>query len=313
MNLFYLRKLIHIKVFKETEKDITMKIIVCFLLITLSQGVPYEPHAIASIRCRFGKYYKDVGNQPNCNLLGVSCPEPDFYCHGDTTEQNGFCCKKDNPCRTGSPFHVGGDAPSCLGGEFRCPAGYACVGTAYTSSVCCRVSDFPLSIPSEPVILECVADGRTYRPGQVFTNIHGDRCTSSPFCTYVPLGTRYTPGQRFVAEDGCNECWCEVNGRIRCTSDIPCHGPDSHGHGSHPPGQLYCNYGDSHYGPRQSFTSPDGCQQCTCGTDGNPICSPRPCIRVPGNIPRVPKIPRVPNLPSLPDHGHGHGHGHSHK
>lgn len=42
-----------------------------------------------------------------------------------------------NPCTTGAPYHVEGDAPACLRGDFRCPHGYTCVGTAYSSSVCC--------------------------------------------------------------------------------------------------------------------------------------------------------------------------------
>ena len=49
-------------------------------------------------------------------------------------------------------------------------------------------------------------------------------------------------------------------------------------------GQLYCTFETIHYSRGQTFTSSDGCQQCTCGNHGRVSCQARPCNRLPGNI-----------------------------
>nr|XP_022309729.1 von Willebrand factor C and EGF domain-containing protein-like [Crassostrea virginica] len=307
------------------------------LVITFTKGVPWEPATLFSLRCPYGKHYKEIGNQPNCNLLGVDCAEG-YFCSGDTQDQNGYCCKTRNPCPSGAPYHVGGDAPPCLSGDFRCPAGFTCVGSAYTSSVCCPATGHIGPYPSNPAV-GCVADGRLYQPGEVFYNRAGDRCTcrrtgtasceqshdhlpSSSGTGYCSaLGRRYYPGQRFVAADGCNECTCLPTGQVDCTS-YPCASfATDRRHGT--PGQLYCTFETIHYSRGQTFTSSDGCQQCTCGNHGRVSCQARPCNRLPGNI-GIPRnlgiqgfhdntgiqLPLQPRPVTGIDHGHDHGHRH---
>lgn len=42
-------------------------------------------------------------------------------------------------------------------------------------------------------------------------------------------------------------------------------------------GQLYCTFEDIHYSRGQTFTSTDGCRQCTCGNNGRVSCQRRQC------------------------------------
>lgn len=274
---------------------VTVRIAVFLATFHIALGIlnPWEPEVDPALRCPYGRHHTEIGNQANCNLLGVSCTEG-YFCSGDTQDKNGRCCKTHNPCTTGAPYHVEGDAPACLRGDFRCPHGYTCVGTAYSSSVCC-----PGSGHSGPYIpdhsnqgLGCIADGGLYQPGEVFYNIAGDRCTCTitgratciPNSHKLPSGAdryctafdrSYRPGQRFVASDGCNECTCEPDGGIQC-SRYPC--PDfsvDRRHGT--PGQLYCTFEDIHYSRGQTFTSTDGCRQCTCGNNGRVSCQRRQC------------------------------------
>ena len=44
------------------------------------------------LKCPYGKYFKDIGQQPTCNPFGQSCP-PGYYCGAGPADQPGFCCK----------------------------------------------------------------------------------------------------------------------------------------------------------------------------------------------------------------------------
>ncbi|XP_062621659.1 uncharacterized protein LOC134283227 [Saccostrea cucullata] len=91
-------------------------------------------------------------------------------------------------------------------------------------------------------------------------------------------GKFYKVGQSFPAGDGCNRCTCRSNGQVICTliacdtmcvkvicTLIAC--------------VTRCSYNYRAYKPGQSFPSIDGCNRCTCGTDGRVSCTERACIR----------------------------------
>ncbi|XP_048754109.2 kielin/chordin-like protein [Ostrea edulis] len=332
-----------------------MLILVLFVscaFVTFCSGVSYVPPKSPLLRCPYGKYHNDVGGDPICSLLGVTCPKG-YFCSGDNKNQNGFCCKTHNPCITGNPYNVRGDAPPCRKGNFRCPIGYSCVGTAISSSVCCPVSD---GRPGHTGV-RCLADGRTYQVGDTFRNRAGDRCTcqysgrstcvshpipaSSVYCRY--LNRQYTTGQRFVAADGCNECRCRSDGTVRCTDQSRCHVDSSSS-------RLYCTYHGERYLAGRNFPASDGCNECTCRMDATYTCTSSPCHRRQdrrdgsptsgqvyctyegihysrgqsfshsdgcnrcscGRDGRVNCTTRSCRAPRVID-DHGHGHGHSHK
>ena len=77
-------------------------------------------------------------------------------------------------------------------------------------------------------------------------------------CTYN--GERYKLGVSFSDKDGCNECFCNADGDISCTTAI-C-GP-------------LCEYGGEIYEAGTSF--PDGCNECSCDLEGNVSCTDAVC------------------------------------
>uniref|UniRef100_K1QYY3 Uncharacterized protein n=1 Tax=Magallana gigas TaxID=29159 RepID=K1QYY3_MAGGI len=186
------------------------------------------------LKCPYGKYYKHIGKPPTCNPFGQSCP-PGFFCGAGPADQPGFCCKSDNPCKLGEPYSRNGDAPHCLGKSgISCPRGYTCIGTKTSSSVCCKGCTYKGKsyFPSDTFydkngqICTCGEDGsvRCRKPA----NCNGCTCRSNgiAICTLrvcpkkcIYYGKKYSPGDKFQAKDGCNECTCskDGDGTISCT------------------------------------------------------------------------------------------------
>jgi hypothetical protein len=56
-----------------------------------SSDIPQTPDYL---KCKNGKYYKDIGQRPSCNPFAQSCPAG-FSCRGGPADQPGFCCKSE--------------------------------------------------------------------------------------------------------------------------------------------------------------------------------------------------------------------------
>lgn len=61
-----------------------------------------EPEVDPALRCPYGRHHTEIGNQANCNLLGVSCTEG-YFCSGDTQDKNGRCCKSEETAKETAP------------------------------------------------------------------------------------------------------------------------------------------------------------------------------------------------------------------
>jgi len=101
-------------------------------------------------------------------------------------------------------------------------------------------------------------------------------------CTYA--GKVYMVGASFPCMDGCNTCTCTANGVSGTTKGcpdasatcydangkiIPC-GVDG--------GTIQCMYDGKPYPAGASFPSSDGCNTCSCTTDGMIACTLKACI-----------------------------------
>ncbi|XP_048743523.2 kielin/chordin-like protein [Ostrea edulis] len=225
-----------------------------FAIVSLIHGRSYYPQTPDYLKCRYGKYFKDIGQRPTCNPFAQSCPSG-FFCGGGPADEQGFCCKSKNPCKLGNPYTRNGDAPHCLGANgVRCPRGYACIGTKTSSSVCCR---------------GCTYHGQSYQPRQIFQNSVGQRCTCGEdgqvTCSNSPVtcranGREYKVGESFRQD--CNGCTCRSDGQIVCTL-IAC--------------ETNCYHNGKKYSKGESFPSTDGCNTCTCGSNGSVGCTKISC------------------------------------
>jgi len=83
-------------------------------------------------------------------------------------------------------------------------------------------------------------------------------------CTYN--GTARAPGSTFPANDGCNSCFCGMDGQVSCTL-LDCIGD----------GGNSCFYGGQPYQVGDSFPSTDGCNSCGCSPTGAVTCTERAC------------------------------------
>ncbi|XP_022309719.2 uncharacterized protein LOC111115329 [Crassostrea virginica] len=221
------------------------------ILSSLVHGRSYNQQTPDYLKCPYGKYFKDIGQQPTCNPFGQSCP-PGYYCGAGPADQPGFCCKTDNPCKLGEPYSRNGDAPHCLGkGAVRCPRGYTCIGTTTSSSVCCQ---------------GCSYKGESYFPTATFYK-DGKKCTCGNDgrvrCKVVTCranGKEYKVGESFQVD--CNGCTCQPDGNAVCTL-IAC--------------PVYCHYGGKKYAEGETFPAKDGCNTCSCKSDRSVECSRNPC------------------------------------
>lgn len=84
-------------------------------------------------------------------------------------------------------------------------------------------------------------------------------------------------GETFPAEDGCNTCRCEADGRVACTL-IGCEPGDGGASG----GGDVCQYGGKTYRAGDTFPSTDGCNSCSCGPGGSVGCTERACLPLGG-------------------------------
>ena len=79
-------------------------------------------------------------------------------------------------------------------------------------------------------------------------------------------GTLHPPGSGFPSTDGCNSCFCDVDGQVSCTLKA-CIGD----------GGSTCSYGGQQYDVGASFPSTDGCNSCGCSATGEVSCTERGC------------------------------------
>jgi len=85
-------------------------------------------------------------------------------------------------------------------------------------------------------------------------------------CNYN--GKQYVVGDRFPANDGCNQCSCGARGEVQCTL-IGCEPePDS---------GPYCDVGGKRYAPGQEVSN-DGCRTCVCSSSGEVACPLHVCL-----------------------------------
>ncbi len=89
-------------------------------------------------------------------------------------------------------------------------------------------------------------------------------------------GTSHALGTTFPDSDGCNSCSCTSNG-IACTARACAPDAGSDGPSDGPSDGGVCSYGGMTYSPGSTFPSPDGCNQCTCGSTGLVSCTKVNC------------------------------------
>jgi hypothetical protein len=129
-------------------------------------------------------------------------------------------------------------------------------------------------------------------------------------CTYA--GTQHPPGASFPASDGCNTCTCGDDATVACTEKAcldaappiagpdgpmgdaavtdaarpdttpaplppPPPGPDAGGPGPDVAPDGSCAYGGAVYRAGDSFPAEDGCNTCTCLSNGGVGCTRKAC------------------------------------
>lgn len=123
-----------------------------------------------------------------------------------------------------------------------------------------------------PIGGECVHDGKIYQPGESYqldcntcSCSNGDFACTAMACAAVCVhgGQTHPPGSSFPAGDGCNTCFCDVDGTVSCTL-VDC-------------APTTCTYAGKAYAPGDSFPAIDGCNKCSCGSDGNVSCTEISC------------------------------------
>lgn len=94
-----------------------------------------------------------------------------------------------------------------------------------------------------------------------------------------PAGPKCTPGTTFMAEDGCNTCYCDAEGRAACSlkfcasSDVSAfRGRLQRREVNEFPGMQKCT-------PGTTFRDADDCNTCYCSEDGRAACTRKACIR----------------------------------
>ncbi len=115
-----------------------------------------------------------------------------------------------------------------------------------------------------------------------------DDNNNTTLCEYD--GLAYQVGDTFDAVDGCNTCTCESDGSVSCTElgcapDCPELGcqfgflPDEDGDGCSDGcrSELVCEYNRVTYNTADSFPAVDGCNTCTCESDGSVSCTELGC------------------------------------
>jgi hypothetical protein len=117
----------------------------------------------------------------------------------------------------------------------------------------------------------CVHDGKLYQPGESYPlDCNTCTCSGGDFaCTVMACGNGcmhdgqlHAPGSTFPAGDGCNSCYCDVDGSVSCTL-VGC--------------AATCVYEDTTYHAGASFPASDGCNTCSCQADGSIVCTELDC------------------------------------
>lgn len=91
--------------------------------------------------------------------------------------------------------------------------------------------------------------------------------------------TKCTPGSTFMADDGCNTCYCDAEGRAACSLKF-CASSDVSAFRSRLqrrqanefPGMQKCT-------PGTTFRDADDCNTCYCNEDGRAACTRKACIK----------------------------------
>eukprot|EP00105_Crassostrea_gigas_P005472 XP_011419093.1 PREDICTED: uncharacterized protein LOC105322211 [Crassostrea gigas] len=107
---------------------------------------PFPPNPPSTLTCQYGHQIDQQGRCTNFNSY-QQCPAG-FFCNFGPADEPGPCCLRNNPCTSGAPLQLGGDAVNC--GNGRCPNGYRCsTGSSY--AVCCPDTYPGPSHPVDPV------------------------------------------------------------------------------------------------------------------------------------------------------------------
>ncbi|MBR9700323.1 hypothetical protein GOV11_00470 [Candidatus Woesearchaeota archaeon] len=75
----------------------------------------------------------------------------------------------------------------------------------------------------------------------------------------------YRSGESFPAPDGCNTCYCGVDGTVGCTEKACVN-------------DAYCEWGGEKYKLGSTRDSDDGCNTCSCRESGYWACTQRACV-----------------------------------
>ncbi|XP_078331123.1 uncharacterized protein LOC144624951 isoform X1 [Crassostrea virginica] len=132
----FLRDEYHLKMNALTLTCVVLALSACLEARRYNSGRPgngpFPPIPTSPLPCEFGL---QIDQQGLCSNFGGAqqCPRG-FVCLFGPADEPGPCCLRDNPCRRGTPFQVGGNAVSC--DRQSCPSGFRCTrGRSF--AVCC--------------------------------------------------------------------------------------------------------------------------------------------------------------------------------
>uniref|UniRef100_A0A0L8H645 VWFC domain-containing protein n=1 Tax=Octopus bimaculoides TaxID=37653 RepID=A0A0L8H645_OCTBM len=156
----------------------------------------------------------------------------------------------------------------------------------------------PVCSPSiSEISVKCHYNGKTYNIGVTFDAADKcNKCTckakgnvdcTTNICVFsekheisvkCKYGTKiYIVGETFPATDNCNKCSCKSKGIVECTKSI-CLSTGSQETTTHKIDIFaVCHYYGHIYIFGQTFKSVDRCNQCSCQSKGNTVCTKKKC------------------------------------
>jgi hypothetical protein len=183
-----------------------------------------------------------------------------------------------------------------------CPTGYACPGATdgctctgthpmIANQVCADgTTGGPVCATDATtgtcswIIRSCpvTGEGGATGVGGASANVGG---TTGGTCLYN--GVTYPTGASFESTDGCNSCSCGANGLVACTlmACIATGGTTGVGGASAAVGGSTggtCKYNNVTYAAGASFKSTDGCNTCSCSSNGLVACTEMACLATGG-------------------------------
>lgn len=178
-----------------------------------------------------------VDHRGECEVACDCAPDAKQVCGDDGKTYDNACTAA---CKGAKVDHDGQCQSRACKTNTDCKPGDVCHPEAHTCQAQCTIA----CLRFEPV---CGSDGTTYGCGEADAFCHGasvahdGECTKNEGCEYD--GKHRQSGERFAADDGCNQCACESNGKVVC-SLVACNDA--------------CNYDD----PERSWVSKDA-TMCT--------------------------------------------------